>query len=110
MNFLKTRRHQSKKVRDTSRGKECRLLLSDHCSTSDTTVPCHIPLEGHGGMGTKPSDLFIVDGCMSCHDILDGRSRCDIPDERIELIARREMQRKIQELLDEGLVFMKGQK
>lgn len=110
MNLLKTRRHQSKAVRDSCRDKPCALMLADQCSSTDTTVACHIPERGNGGMGTKPSDIFIADGCDACHAILDGRVKSNYTPEFLELTGLRANRKKIQFLLDSKFITMKGQK
>lgn len=104
MNLTKQKRHQSKKLRDSCRGKPCALMLADQCSSDDTTVPNHIQLKGHGGTGTKPSDIFLVDGCSACHDILDGRVKSNYTAEFLELTGYRAMYKKQQYFLDTGLV------
>jgi hypothetical protein len=42
------------------------------CSGSDTVVGCHLPTIGKG-VATKVTDLAVVAGCLTCHDIIDGR-------------------------------------
>lgn len=77
MSLLKPTRHQNKAIRDSCRGKPCQLMLAPQCSSNETTQPAHVQLRGHGGTGTKPSDLFLVDGCDNCHATLDGRVKSE---------------------------------
>lgn len=42
------------------------------CAGRDTNVMCHLPVHGKG-VSTKVSDLHMVCGCRTCHDLLDGR-------------------------------------
>lgn len=70
---------RSRKLLDEIRHMPCTLRIasfipSHRCSPDDTVVPCHVQTIGKG-MGTKVSDLFVVAGCMACHDLLDGRDK-----------------------------------
>lgn len=40
------------------------------CSGPDTVVGAHLPVFGKG-MATKVSDIHIIAGCFSCHNLLD---------------------------------------
>lgn len=54
----------------------CSLRLASFlglpCAPRNTVVPCHLPVIGKG-IATKVSDLFVVAGCQTCHDLLDLR-------------------------------------
>lgn len=66
----------SKPIRQASRGAECQLNIYGVCTSStETVVGCHLRMLGLAGMGQKPDDLFLVDGCAACHAALDDRSR-----------------------------------
>lgn len=57
----------------------CTLRISSFipgrkCSGSDTLCGCHLPTIGKS-MRSKVTDLAVVCGCHSCHDLLDGRDR-----------------------------------
>lgn len=77
--------HMLPKVRSQAllqavRGMPCALRIASFCpghacSGMDTVVPCHVDRTIGKGMGTKVSDLFVVAGCLHCHDIFDGRDR-----------------------------------
>lgn len=58
-------------------GMPCSLRLAGFagrpCAPVDTVVGCHLPVFGKG-VGTKVSDLFVVAGCSTCHDLLDARN------------------------------------
>lgn len=61
------------------RGMPCALriasfVLGRSCAHQDTVVGCHLPGIAKG-TSHKNSDLFVVAGCATCHDILDGRDR-----------------------------------
>lgn len=42
------------------------------CAAQGTVVGCHLPVTGKG-VATKVTDLAVAAGCMTCHDMLDGR-------------------------------------
>lgn len=108
MTLLKSTRHKNKAMRDSCRGKPCQLMLAPQCSSEETTQPAHVQLRGHGGTGTKPSDLFLVDACDNCHAILDGRVKSEHSRDCLDLIALRAMYRKQQYFLDAGLIRLVG--
>ena len=79
-------------------------MIAPKCSGVDTTQPAHVQIKSFGGMATKPSDIFVIPACHNCHNILDGRVKSDLSKEFVELLALRAVHRKIQRLLDSGLV------
>lgn len=60
----------SKKIRQSARDEDCTLRVSGNCSSTETTVFCHLN-SGFRGMGIKSPDLFGVYGCSHCHAMLD---------------------------------------
>jgi hypothetical protein len=69
------------KVRSTKLTKACKdmpctlriaSIFGHSCAPQQTVVPVHLPVHGKG-TATKVTDLAVVAGCMTCHDILDGR-------------------------------------
>jgi hypothetical protein len=69
---------RSNSLRNAIRTMPCALRVASfypghHCSDQSTVVPCHLDRTIGKGLGTKVSDLFMVAGCVNCHDILDGR-------------------------------------
>lgn len=71
-------RIQSKKLRDSARGRDCTLRLPGVCNFNpETTVLAHLPC-GMKGVGMKSPDNMAVFACSSCHDAIDGRSRVDV--------------------------------
>lgn len=64
-----------KAVRDDARNRHCTLHIPGVCRQDPAyTVGCHLRLFGLAGMGEKPDDILIVDGCDRCHAILDNRA------------------------------------
>ena len=105
MRLIKTNRHKSKKIMQSARGQDCTLRLANPCSSTETTVGCHIGFNG-SGIGTKDSDLFIAYGCSNCHDIIDGKVKRPMGLSRnmMDWCKARAMQETQQKLLDIGLI------
>ena len=103
MNLQKSPRHESKKLRDSARGRECQIRLPGICNHNpETTVLCHL---NGGGMGRKNSDLLAAFGCSACHDEVDRRTR--LLDSAIVSLAHYEGVVKTQQIwMDEGLVVL----
>jgi len=106
--ILKSKRHQSKKLRDSARGQSCTLRLPCCNHNPETTVFAHISFTG-GTMGGKPSDLFGCECCSDCHDFIDSRVdetwECPVSGEiDISEEKARAIQETQQRWLDEGLL------
>lgn len=100
----------SKPMTDAARGQSCTLRIPGVCNgNSETTVACHVRLPGFCGMGMKPSDLFIIDGCSACHATLDNRSLWEEAECGWDDVLRAMMETQTRRLA-EGLIKMKGQK
>jgi predicted RNA-binding Zn-ribbon protein involved in translation (DUF1610 family) len=70
---------RSKAIMSAARQQPCTLRVSSlfpghFCSGVETTVACHLPVDGKG-VATKVTDTSIAFGCSNCHDIVDGRDR-----------------------------------
>lgn len=106
-------RFESKKLRDSIRGMNCLLNVSQVCqyiAGDPTVVPCHAPSEG-GGWGTKSSDAFVVAGCHDCHAVLDRRAKYPLTGEIITAEEARYywyrgMQRQWAHWIDKGIVVV----
>lgn len=56
-----------------SKDESCKLrIVCD--GYGDNVVPCHAR-DRHTGKGVKASDLSVIDGCQSCHDVFDLRAK-----------------------------------
>lgn len=67
---------KSAPIRNASRDATCQLSIPGVCNGDTlTVVGCHLRQFNIAGMGQKPDDLFLVDGCSDCHAALDDRSR-----------------------------------
>ena len=65
------------KIRQSARGEVCALRIPGVCNgDTATTVLCHAPYPGRGGM--RDHDWWAVFGCSSCHSHLD-LGECDNP-------------------------------
>jgi hypothetical protein len=104
MNLQKSPRHESKRLRESARGRECQIRLPGICNHNpETTVLCHL---NGGGAGTKHSDLHAAFGCSGCHDEVDGRTRRHAR-EQVKLWFLEGVIRTQIIWLDEGLVELK---
>lgn len=64
---------RSQKYLRGSKDESCKLrIVCD--GYGDNVVPCHAR-DRHTGRGQKASDLSVIDGCQSCHDIFDLRAK-----------------------------------
>lgn len=74
--YQKGRKLVSQPLRNATAAQTCTLRIPGVCN-GDTAkvVACHLRHFGAAGMGEKPSDLFMVDGCSDCHDALDSRHK-----------------------------------
>lgn len=91
--------YHSKKIMASARGESCSLRVSPHCQDDETVVACHLN-SNYRGVGIKSPDIFVVYGCMHCHQLLD-KSEVDYQD---QLRALQETQMK---LLAKGLITIK---
>lgn len=65
---------RSRAYLDGSRGQPCALQIPHVClGTTDTTIPGHVRDETFG-RSQKADDISVIDMCMACHDLFDGRS------------------------------------
>ena len=91
MRLQKDTLNRSQRLLRSSKGQPCTLRLPGCDGGGETTVAAHSNKAVHGkGMGRKADDIWSVDACYSCHDILDGRARIPVgevdcyPDEAFE--------------------------
>lgn len=92
------------KLRKSARGRECTLQIHPYCSMNvESVVLCHIGSEAKG-MGIKSPDWWSAYGCSSCHDVIDGRMKTDLPETEILKCIMRGIFRTHQIMLDEGLL------
>lgn len=98
----------SKPIRNAAKDATCTLNLPYVCdNTTETVVFCHLRLFNLAGIGQKPDDLFGIDACASCHQILDNRSlweEAGLKHEHI-LWALIQSQKRRREV---GLITLKG--
>lgn len=88
-----------------SRGQECTLQIHPYCSgDSNTTVPAHIACEDKG-IALKSPDWWVVDACWVCHDIVDGRTKVDLPEIEILKCVMRGLYRTLRRrIYDQNLI------
>ena len=95
------------KLTKASRGQECTLQIFPFCDwDTEKTVPCHLDSEAKG-MGNKSPNWWLVDGCASCHDIIDGRnSSHGLPEKEITACVMRGLFRTLSRRIEQGLVVI----
>ena len=108
MASFKARNAVSPTIRKASAGQECTLRIEGICRNNPAyTVGAHLRIFNIAGMGQKPDDLFIVDGCDRCHDALDRRGNAagiSLQDILMALILTQRRRRAA------GLIFLKGER
>lgn len=98
---------RSKNYLAGSRGQPCAFEIPGVCSGgTDTTVPCHLRDETFG-MAEKADDTSVADGCVSCHDVMDGRSQVKLTKEEWLFYALRGLQRTIRSRVLRQIVQIK---
>lgn len=102
---------RSRKLLDSSRGQPCTLGFPGCYGGGETTVAAHANMQLCGkGTGIKASDIYSVDSCGSCHDVLDGRTLRNILPEAREAYFWRAFVRTTNRRLAEGLIKVEGAK
>jgi len=101
--IVKPKRHQSKKLRESARGRDCQVRLPGCNHNPKTTALAHL---NGGGMGTKHSDIHGAFACSNCHEILDTNANTDFDREFIELAHHQGVMRTQKIWLDEGLLSL----
>lgn len=92
---------KSKKIRESARSEDCSLRLVP-CSSTETTVLCHIGRVK--GVGLKCPDFFAVYGCSNCHDVLDGRVNAGFSKTELKAEALRALEETQIKLFNKGLL------
>jgi|GEM_PF-757954 len=65
-----------KALRDAPRNNHCKLHIPGVCRQQDEyTIGAHMRFFSVAGMAEKPDDVFIIDACDRCHDVLDHRDQ-----------------------------------
>src|ERR1700744_5938539 len=100
-----SRRHRKNDLTKLARGMPCQIRIPHVCNGNpETTVACHVRMVGISGAGMKAPDLLIAFGCSACHDVVDGRVKCDVgPGER-RLMLLEGMARTQAWLIESGFI------
>lgn len=97
----------SKPARDASRGATCTLRVA--CGQSTEAVGCHARFFNFAGVAQKADDIFLIDGCPSCHHVLDHRNLWGEYglgwDDVLRALMESQMRRRAA-----GIIFLKGEK
>lgn len=95
------------KITKSAKGKDCKIRLFPYCDHNpDTTVFCHAP-SSTKGMSRKSEDWWGAYGCYTCHGIVDGRIKTDIPDHEIKQRFFEAVHDTQKILFEEGLIIIK---
>jgi hypothetical protein len=90
-------------LRALARGMSCRLRIPGYCDRDpEKTVLCHIKRGWCGSI--KPSDLVAVYGCMSCHDVIDGRRQTEYNRPEIDAMILRALCEQLNWYVTSGIV------
>lgn len=77
------------KLTKAAKGKECYIRIYPHCNCNpETTVFCHAPSVDKG-MSIKSPDWWGSFGCSTCHAIVDGSIKVDLPKAEINACLHR---------------------
>ena len=105
MMLPKSIRHESKRIREAARGRECQVRLPGICNRNpETVVLAHVRL--HAGAGCKASDLLGAFCCAACHDEADRRTRHIASLDVVKAAFYEGVFRTQQILLDENFVTL----
>lgn len=86
-----------------SKGAACTFRIPEVCTNNpETVVPCHLR-DGHTGRGVKASDISVANGCLQCHDRMDGRSGT-LSREDWLFYALRGLQETLEQRVEAGLL------
>ena len=92
------------KLTKAARGQECTLEIHPYCNgMPETVVGCHAPSEDKG-MGIKSPDWWLADGCSSCHDVVDGRTKTDLSKQEISEYIVRGVYRTLKRRIAAGII------
>lgn len=92
------------KIRKSAKGKMCTLQIHPYCNNNnETVVLCHLG-SSRKGVGLKSEDYFAVYGCSSCHAVIDGQKKTDLPKEEILKCQLRGLDRTWKQLIEQGLI------
>ncbi len=74
---------RSNKLRQAAKGQQCAIQILGVCNFNpETVVLAHLLSVTHG-MAYKSDDIWGIDCCSSCHDVIDGRAKYDfLPGEK----------------------------
>lgn len=98
-----------KAIRDAARDKSCKFAIPGTCTHDNyKTVGCHMRYFNVAGMGQKPDDIFIIDGCDRCHEVTERRSKWEEHGVTWELILMAFME-TLQDRRASGDVILKGE-
>lgn len=107
--IMKYNHVRSRKLLDSSRDQICTLNFHGCNYDTQTTVAAHAGFDYCGkGAGIKASDLYSVDSCSHCHDILDGRKPSEYTQDDKDWFFWRAFVKTLNRRVAEGLITVAG--
>jgi len=92
------------KLTKVAKGRECTVNLYPYCEHNpETVVLAHAPCEDKC-MSKKSPDWWGAYACYTCHMILDGQQKSDIPQEELFRCHMRGVYRTLKMIIEEGLL------
>lgn len=91
-------------LRSYAAGKPCLIHAPVCIGGTQTTVLCHLRMQGISGMGIKASDIIACWGCSECH------AWCDTHGDEGRVLLLKAVIRTQAVLIDEGVIIVKGQR
>ena len=105
---IKTPALRSDKLRKAAKGQQCAVQILGVCNFNpETVVLAHLPNSTHG-MAYKGDDIFAVDACHACHDVLDGRASYDWQPGEKEQYMLNALHLTLMRRVREGVIGVKG--
>ena len=87
-----------------AKGQDCTVRIYPFCNFNpETTVFAHAPSEDKGA-GIKSPDWWGAYACSTCHDIVDGRMKVDVPKNDIQSCFIDGVYRTMKIRIEEGVI------
>ena len=97
--------------KDYARGQQCKIRIARlegrQCDPPETTVLCHPTTAGIKAYGSRKfstPDIGAAWGCMTCHAMVDGGIKTELPKDTLRLYHLEGVQRTIDALVKAGIL------
>ena len=94
------------KIRQSAKGEDCTVRIAGICNHNpETVILAHISGIRYGhGTGQKTDDIHGAYCCSSCHDALDGRTKCEYSKDSLKLFHLEGIIETQIKLINKGLI------